>query len=41
MAGTELVEPGVAWLSAWRPESPDDVGEPSKSFGFAAVGCKS
>jgi hypothetical protein len=41
MAGTELVAPGVAWLSEWRPESLDDVGEPSRSFGFAAVGCKS
>ena len=40
MAGTELVEPGVAWLSEWRPESLDDVGDPSKSFGFAAVGRK-
>jgi hypothetical protein len=23
--GLELVEPGVVWVSSWRPESPDDL----------------
>jgi S-adenosyl methyltransferase len=40
MAGTELVEPGVVWLSEWRPEPFDDVTAPEKSLGFAAVGYK-
>jgi S-adenosyl methyltransferase len=40
MAGTELVDPGVVWLSEWRPESFEDVGDPAKSIGYAAVGRK-
>jgi hypothetical protein len=40
MAGTEVIEPGVVWLSEWRPETLDDVGAPEKSLGFAAVGHK-
>ncbi|WP_089949427.1 SAM-dependent methyltransferase [Lentzea xinjiangensis] len=39
--GFELVEPGVARVPAWRPESVDDVEEAGRSFpGFAAVGRK-
>jgi hypothetical protein len=40
MAGTELVEPGVVWLPEWRPEEPDDLENPAKSLGYAAVGRK-
>lgn len=40
MAGTELVDPGVVWLSEWRPESFEDVGDPEQSFGYAVVGRK-
>jgi hypothetical protein len=40
MAGTELVEPGMVWLPEWRPEEPDDLENPAKSLGYAAVGRK-
>jgi hypothetical protein len=40
MAGTELVEPGVVWLSEWRPESVEDASNPERSIGYAAVGRK-
>jgi hypothetical protein len=40
LAGLEPVEPGVVWLSEWRPESPDEVGDPEQSFGYAVVGRK-
>jgi hypothetical protein len=40
MAGTELVEPGVVWLSEWRPEAPEDAVDPEQSLGYAAVGRK-
>jgi S-adenosyl methyltransferase len=34
-----LVEPGIEFLPAWRPDHPDDVGEdPSWSSGYGAVG---
>ncbi|MGH3646487.1 MAG: SAM-dependent methyltransferase [Micromonosporaceae bacterium] len=37
--GFELVEPGVALFSLWRPDSPDDIAEdPEKLSGYAAVG---
>lgn len=41
-AGLELVEPGVVWVSSWRPESPDDlfVGQPQASGWYAGVGRK-
>jgi hypothetical protein len=40
-AGFDLVEPGVARLPLWRPESPDDVDEYAARFlGFGAVGQK-
>ncbi|WP_158847120.1 SAM-dependent methyltransferase [Saccharothrix deserti] len=39
--GFELVEPGVARLPLWRPESPDDLDENSAHFlSFGAVGRK-
>ncbi|WP_394615002.1 SAM-dependent methyltransferase [Lentzea sp. JNUCC 0626] len=39
--GFDLVEPGVARVPAWRPESPADVEESGKRFpGFAAIGRK-
>jgi hypothetical protein len=35
----ELVEPGVEFLPAWRPDHPDDVGEdPSWASSYGAVG---
>jgi hypothetical protein len=34
MAGTELVEPGLVWVSQWRPESPEDVGEHPQRAGI-------
>jgi len=40
MAGMELVAPGVVWLSEWRPESSEDVGNPERSLGYAVVGRK-
>jgi hypothetical protein len=40
MAGMELVEPGVVWLSEWRPDSLDDAADPEQSIGYAAVGRK-
>ncbi|MEU4806722.1 SAM-dependent methyltransferase [Actinosynnema sp. NPDC023587] len=37
----ELVEPGVARLPLWHPESPDDLDENASGFlGFGAVGRK-
>jgi hypothetical protein len=39
--GFELVEPGVARLPLWRPESPDDVDEGAAHFiSFGGVGLK-
>jgi len=39
--GFELVEPGVARLPAWHPESPDDLEASGATFpGFGAVGRK-
>lgn len=39
--GLELVAPGVVWLSQWRPEHPDDVGDhPERAAWYAAVGRK-
>jgi hypothetical protein len=40
MAGTDLVEPGVVWLSEWRPELPEDAVDPEHSIAYAAVGRK-
>lgn len=38
-AGFDLVEPGVARLPLWHPESPDDVDEGAAHFlGFGGVG---
>jgi hypothetical protein len=40
-AGFELVEPGLVWLSQWRPEDPDDVAEqPERAGNYAGVGRK-
>ena len=37
--GWDLVDPGLVWLSQWRPNWPDEAGpDPSTSFGFAGVG---
>jgi hypothetical protein len=39
--GFELVEPGVARLPAWHPESPDDLDASDRAFpGFGAIGRK-
>jgi hypothetical protein len=41
MAGTELVEPGMVWVTEWRPETPEDVGDHPELMGImAAVGRK-
>jgi SAM-dependent methyltransferase len=41
-ASFELVEPGLVWVSQWRPDSPDDIGdEPQRTGQFAGVGRKS
>jgi hypothetical protein len=37
--GFPLIEPGLAWLSLWRPDSPDDIPEhPEQFWGMAGVG---
>ncbi|MGH3165793.1 MAG: SAM-dependent methyltransferase [Trebonia sp.] len=37
--GFDLLDPGLVWLSEWRPDSPDDVPEdPSALWGVAGVG---
>jgi S-adenosyl methyltransferase len=39
--GLAVVDPGVVPLPAWRPESPEDIGEdPDRSLGLAGVGRK-
>ena len=39
--GLDLVEPGVVWVSQWRPESPDEVGDhPERLVTYAGVGRK-
>jgi hypothetical protein len=39
--GWELVEPGVVWVSQWRPDWPDEVGpDPASTFLAAGVGRK-
>ncbi|GAA3880696.1 SAM-dependent methyltransferase [Saccharothrix violaceirubra] len=41
MTGLDLVEPGVARLPLWRPDSPDDVDEGAHRFmSFGVVGRK-
>jgi S-adenosyl methyltransferase len=40
--GLELLEPGVVWVSQWRPDSPDDVGDhPERLVTYAGVARKS
>ncbi len=39
--GFELVEPGVTYLSTWRPDSPADVpADPGRHWGLVGVGRK-
>ncbi|MGH3400559.1 MAG: SAM-dependent methyltransferase [Streptosporangiaceae bacterium] len=39
--GFELVEPGLAYLSRWRPDSPADVpSDPGRHWGLVGVGRK-
>ena len=39
LADVELVEPGVEFLPAWRPDHPDDVGgDASWASAYGAVG---
>jgi trans-aconitate methyltransferase len=41
LGGWRLVDPGVTWMVAWRPDDPADVGEdPSWCSGWGAVGRK-
>jgi hypothetical protein len=40
-AGTDLVEPGVVYLTEWHPDSPEEIGQdPSRMSTFAGVGRK-
>jgi SAM-dependent methyltransferase len=40
--GFELVDPGLVWLSLWRPDDPDDIPvQPERSGNYAGVGRKS
>jgi hypothetical protein len=37
--GFPLIDPGLAWLPQWRPDSPDDVPEhPEQYWGIVGVG---
>jgi S-adenosyl methyltransferase len=38
--GTEILAPGIVWTPQWHPDTYDDVTEPKRSKGFAAVGRK-
>jgi len=39
--GFELVEPGLTYMSQWRPDTPDDVpGDPGRHWGLVGVGHK-
>lgn len=40
LAGTELVDPGVVWLSEWRPDpdTPAEFTDPARSCAWAGVG---
>jgi SAM-dependent methyltransferase len=39
--GFELIEPGIVWVSEWRPESPEDVDDhPEYANNFGGVGRK-
>jgi S-adenosyl methyltransferase len=41
-AGFDLVEPGLVWVSQWRPDSPDEADDPSRhSTVLGGVGRKS
>jgi hypothetical protein len=40
-AGMEIVEPGIVWTPQWRPETTDEIPNPERSKGLAAVGRKS
>ena len=41
-AGMQIVEPGIAYVTEWRPEKPDapDLTAPSRTLNYAAVGYK-
>jgi hypothetical protein len=40
--GFDVVDPGLTWVSLWRPESPDDVPEePGRSANYGGVGRRS
>jgi S-adenosyl methyltransferase len=39
--GMEIVEPGIVWTPQWHPETTDEVADPERSKGYAAVGRKS
>jgi hypothetical protein len=38
--GTEIVEPGIVWTPQWHPETTEEIANPERSKGFAAVGRK-
>lgn len=40
--GFELVDPGLVYVSLWRPENPDDllVSQPERCLGYAGLGRK-
>jgi SAM-dependent methyltransferase len=39
-AGVDLVEPGLTWVSAWRPEPGEEPGRPERCANLGAVGVK-
>lgn len=36
----EIVDPGIVWTAAWRPDTPEDALQPERSNAYAAVGRK-
>ncbi len=40
--GMQIIEPGIAYVTEWRPEKPDDpdLTAPSRTLNYAAVGYK-
>ncbi|WP_106619791.1 SAM-dependent methyltransferase [Saccharothrix carnea] len=40
LASLELLEPGVVYLTEWRPEPGDEDPDPKRMSTFAAVGHK-
>jgi len=39
-SGYELIDPGLVWVTQWRPEPPDELGHPTELTFYAGVGRK-